>query len=249
MAAGRFFLGRSRGAAACSPPRSRSRSTACPPLSFWAAVVAGGSGARGGRWLFRSSLVPCGSGDVLALLGSLVCSVALVVLRAWRPCPALRGMCAHAACPGGVPHARSTTSAAFACACLIWRCAFLCLFLWTWRCCAFRSGWGQDVREGLGARTFSLFCAQMLYSCIPTHLMRSAGLIVLVRAFFAALQPHPRVSGAVGGSRSLVVRAFPAVHQPRPRVSGGVAGDRSRVGTSQRCTRLVAPGLMAQASN
>ena len=93
------------------------------------AVLLGcGSGRRfggaGGRWLFRSSLVPCGSGNVLALLGSLVCFAALVVLRAWRPCPALRGMCAHAACPGGVPHARSTTSAAFACACLIWRCAF-----------------------------------------------------------------------------------------------------------------------------
>ena len=152
---------------------SCTRSTACPWLSFGAAVAAGGSGAmgwlpgvsfwvalvallrarhpfpapaaphalrcpsgrrswqavrgRGGRWLFRSSLVPCGSGNVLALLGSLVCFAALVVLRAWRPCPALRGMCAHAACPGGVPHARSTTSAAFACACLIWRCAFFIL--------------------------------------------------------------------------------------------------------------------------
>jgi len=86
---------------------SRSRSTACPPLSFWAAVVAGGSGARG--WFFRSWLVPCGSGDVLALLVFLVCFAALAALRAWRPCPALRGMCAHAACPGGVPHARSAT--------------------------------------------------------------------------------------------------------------------------------------------
>ena len=97
-----------------------------------AVLLGGGRGRRfggaGGRWLFRSSLVPCGSGDVLALLGSLVCFAALVVLRVWRPRPALRGMCAHAACPGGVPHARSTTSAAFASACLIWRCAFLFFF-------------------------------------------------------------------------------------------------------------------------
>ena len=126
LVAGRFFLGRSRGAAACSPPRSRSRSTACPPLSFWAAVVAGGSGARG--WLFRSWLVPCGSGDVLALLGSLVCFAALVVLRAWRPCPALRGMCAHAACPGGVPHARSATRSFRMCMFNLALCLFMFMF-------------------------------------------------------------------------------------------------------------------------
>ena len=133
-----FFLGRSRGAVACSPPRSRSRSTACPPLSFWAAVVAGGSGARG--CFCRSWLVPCGSGDVLALLGSLVCFAALVVLRAWRPCPALRGMCAHAACPGGVPHARSATRSFRMCM-FNWACPFLCLCFPTW----------------------------LLYSCIPTR--------------------------------------------------------------------------------
>ena len=158
MAAGRFFLGRSRGAAACSPPRSRSRSTACPPLPFWAAVVAGGSRARG--WRFGSWLVPCLSGEVVALLGSLVatawaglcwarvlgsavrvCSVhssalpvgvpyfaALVALRAWRPCPAWRGMCAHAECPGGVPHARSVTRSFSMCMFDLASCFFIFMF-------------------------------------------------------------------------------------------------------------------------
>ena len=41
------------------------------------------------------------------------------------------------------------------------------------------------------------------------QLMRSAGLIVLVRAFFAALQPHPRVSGAVGGVSQLSCACLP----------------------------------------
>lgn len=125
------------------------------------------------------------------------------------------GLARH--CVGCVPtpraqeacHTRAAQHAAFACACLLWRCAFLCLCFRTWRCCAFLSGWGQEVREGHGARTFSLLCAQMLYSCIPTHLMRSAGLIVLVRAFFAALQPHPRVSGAVGGVSQLSCACLP----------------------------------------
>ena len=113
-------------------------------------------------------------------------------------------------CPRRVPRRRATRAQHDKCSFRI--CMFnlaLCLFFWTWRCCAFRSGWGQDVREGLGARTFSLLCAQMLYSCISTHLMRSAGLIVLVRAFFAALQPHPRVSGAVGGVSQLSCACLP----------------------------------------
>ena len=133
------------------------------------------------------------------------------------------GLAQH--CVGCVPtpraqeacHTRAAQHAAFACACLLWRCAFLCLCFRTWRCCAFLSGWGQEVREGHGARTFSLLCAQVLYSCIPRlwrrgaqpQLMRSAGLIVLVRAFFAALQPHPRVSGAVGGVSQLSCACLP----------------------------------------
>ena len=208
LVVGSFFLGRSRGAAACSSPRSRSLSTACPPLSFWAAVVAGGSGARGGvgffvvRWchVARAMCWPCW-----------VAWCALLHLS----CCVRGGLARH--CVGCVPtpraqeacHTRAAQHAAFACACLLWRCAFLCLCFRTWRCCAFLSGWGQEVREGHGARTFSLLCAQMLYSCIPTHLMRSAGLIVLVRAFFAALQPHPRVSGAVGGVSQLSCACLP----------------------------------------
>ena len=203
-----------RGAAACSPSRFRSRSTACPPLSFWVAVVAGGSGARG--WLFRSWLVPCGSGDVLALLGSLVCSAALVVLRAWRPCPALRGMCAHAACPGGVPHARSATRSFRMCMFNLALLLFMFMFSDLALLC-FSKRLGPRSAGGAWARTSSLLCAQVLYSCIPRlwrrgaqpQLMRSAGLIVLVRAFFAALQPHPRVSGAVGGVSQLSCACLP----------------------------------------
>ena len=90
-------------------------------------------------------------------------------------CCARGGLARH--CVGCVPtpraqeacHTRAAQHAAFACACLIWRCSFLCLCFRTWRCCAFLSGWGQEVREGHGARTFSLLCAQVLYSCIPTR--------------------------------------------------------------------------------
>ena len=42
----------------------------------------------------------------------------LFASRAWRPCPAWRGMSAHAECPGGMPHARDVRSRLFcACAC------------------------------------------------------------------------------------------------------------------------------------
>ena len=95
-------------------------------------------------------------------------------------------------CPRRVPRRRATRAqrnAACACECLIWPCAFYVYVFVLGRCTAlFPRAWGRGAQP---------------------QLMRSAGLIVLVRAFFAALQPHPRVSGAVGGVSQLSCACLP----------------------------------------
>ena len=79
------------------------------------------------------------------------------------------------------------------------------------------------------------------------QLMRSAGLIVLVRAFFAALQPHPRVSGAVGGVSQLSCACLPCcppTASPRQWGRGGGSQQGWDIAAvhSLGCARAYGPG-------
>ena len=79
------------------------------------------------------------------------------------------------------------------------------------------------------------------------QLMRSAGLIVLVRAFFAALQPHPRASGAVGGVSQLSCACLPCcppTASPRQWGRGGGSQQGWDIAAvhSLGCARAYGPG-------
>ena len=77
--------------------------------------------------------------------------------------------------------------------------------------------------------------------------MRSASSIVQVRAFFAALQPHPRVSGAVGGVSQLSCACLPCCPPTAsPRQWGRGGGSQQGWGIaavhSLGCARAHGPG-------